>query len=295
MRATTFAIGSSLLCGAAVWSMVTGALEASYDPASSAELQAHLAVSKMQPTSGTSTVTPEGSCPSTITQSTSQEIVSGNSFVCNNGPFVTETHYYRAFDMGTFTGGQEYDVTSVSFGIELAQSAGMGQPITVNLYANHGVPFPGGDWFSNLIGSAGAVNVLDQSLTILSVPLAATVPAGTLELVMEVTNPDGTPAGNEFVMGSNPDAETGLSYLSAVFCSVILPTPTGDLGFPDMHIVFNVNGTCPAGTPTPTPTATPTPTTTATPTPSTTSTPRPHPTPRPRPQPPPRPAPAPRP
>ena len=60
-------------------------------------------------------------CPSTITQSTSQAIVDGNSVACNNGVGITENHYWRAFDMNTFTGGQEYDVTSVSFGIELAQ------------------------------------------------------------------------------------------------------------------------------------------------------------------------------
>ena len=58
---------------------------------------------------------------------------------------ASTTHYWRAFDMNTFTGGQEYDVTSVSFGIELAQSAtGTGQSVTVNLYTNSGSPFPNG-------------------------------------------------------------------------------------------------------------------------------------------------------
>ena len=58
--------------------------------------------------------------------------------------------------MGTFTGGQEYDVTSVSFGIEQAIcGTGTGQPVTVNLYANHGSPFPGGDWQTNLIATIG--------------------------------------------------------------------------------------------------------------------------------------------
>ena len=61
---------------------------------------------------------------------------------------------------------------------------------------------------------------------------------------MEVTTPDGTAVGNLFFVGSNPDPETGLSYLSAADCGVNDPTPTGDIGFPDMHIVFDVNGTC---------------------------------------------------
>lgn len=121
-------------------------------------------------------------CPATITESTSQAIVDGNSVSCNNGAETVENHYWRAFDMNIFTGGQEYDVTSVSFGIELAASgSGTGQPLTVNLYANHGAPFPGGDWQSNLIGTTGSINIPDQADTIFETNLSAVVPAGTLE------------------------------------------------------------------------------------------------------------------
>ena len=130
-----------------------------------------------------------------------------------------------------------------------------GQPLTVNLYVNSGAPFPNGT--RTKIATSGELNIPDQVDSIFTVPLIATVPAGTLELVMEVTTPDGTAVGNLFFIGSNPDPQTGLSYLSATDCGVPDPTPTGDLGFPDMHIVLNVNGSCPGGgSPTPTPTAT---------------------------------------
>ena len=254
----------------------------------------------------TVTPTPGGSCPPVITESTSQEIVSGNSVACNNGFGTTENHYWRAFNMQTFTGGAPYDISAVEFGIELAQSGnGTGQPLTVNLYANHGSPFPGGDWQSNLIGTSGELNIPDQSLTVFVQPLSATVAAGTLELVMEVMTPDGTGVGNLFFVGSNPDGQSADSYLSAADCGVNDPTPTQDIGFPNMMIVFNVDGSCP-GTPTPTPTpatptptptpVTPPPTPTVTPTPIITPTPtpsatRPPPTPRPRPTPFPRPTP----
>ena len=218
----------------------------------------------------------------------------GNSVACNNGVGTTENHYYRAFNMNTFTGGADYLVTSVSFGIELATSGtGTGQPLTVNLYANHGSAFPGGDWQSNLIATSGEINIPDQADTVFNVPLTVTAPGSALELVMEVTTPDGTAVGNLLFIGSNPDPETGLSYLEAADCGVNTPTPTGDIGFPDMHIVFDVNGSCGAtptptpGTPTPTPgTPTPTPgTPTPTPEPRGTPTPRPRPTPYPRPTP----------
>ena len=206
----------------------------------------------------TPTPTPGGSCPPTITESTSQDITSLNSVACNDNAtgFTVENHYWRAFDMSTFTGGLEYDITAVSFGIEQATSgSGTGQPLTVNLYTNSGAPFPGGTL--TLLATSGSINIPDQSLTIFDVPIAATVPAGTLELVMEVTNPDGVAAGNTFFVGSNASPETAPSYLSAADCGIPDPLTTAEIGFPDMHIVFNVDGTCPGGSPTPTPSVTP--------------------------------------
>src|SRR6201999_1126645 len=119
------------------------------------------------PTPGTPTTTPTVSCPPVITESTTQTIVDGNSEACNAGGLTAENHYWRAFNMSTFTGGQDYNVTSVEFGIEQAISGtGTGQPATVNFYANHGAPFPGGDWASNLIATTGQLNVPDQTNSI---------------------------------------------------------------------------------------------------------------------------------
>jgi hypothetical protein len=205
-------------------------------------------------------VRPSGTCPSTITQSTSQAIVTGAVACSDPGLGTLENHYWRAFNMDTFAGGQAYDVTSVEFGIEQAESLfGTDQPLTVNLYANHGSPFPDGDWQSNLLASSGEIRVPNQELTIFNLPLTTTVPAGTLELVMEVLSPDQTAEHNFFIIGSNPDLETGLSYLSAPDCGNPVPSPVECFLGP-MHYVFNVNGSCTGGgtpTPTPSPTATP--------------------------------------
>jgi hypothetical protein len=206
---------------------------------------------------------PSGTCPSTITQSTSQAIAAGNSAACSDpGVGTLESHYWRAFDMNTFTGGQAYNITSVEFGIEQALSLfGTDQPLTVNLYTNHGAPFPGGDWQSNLLATSGSINIPNQEGTIFNVPITATVPGGTLELVMEVMSPDQTAAHNFFIIGSNPDPETGTSYISAPDCGNPDPVGVACVGLYTMHYVFNVNGSCTGGgTPTPTPTATTSPT-----------------------------------
>jgi len=201
---------------------------------------------------------PSGICPPTITQSTNQTIVT-NSVACSDpGVGTLESHYWRAFNMATFVGGQAYDITSVEFGIEQALSLfGTDQPLTVNLYINHGSPFPEGDWQSNLLASSGKIRIPNQEDTLFNVPLTATVPAGTLELVMEVLSPDQTVEHNFFIIGSNPDPETGPSYLSAPDCGNPDPVAARCIGFPDMHYVFNVNGSCAGGGATPTPTPTP--------------------------------------
>ena len=186
-----------------------------------------------------------GTCPWTITQSSSQAITLGNSVSCYSGPpdyLHFDTSYWRAFNMASFTGSQQYNVTSVSFGIEVANDGdGTGQPVTVRLYANNGGAFPGG---SRTQIAATNLTVMDQTQTIFNVPLFASVPAGTFELVMEVFTPSGQDSGNSFFIGSNAASQTGPSFISAQVCGNPTPTDTADIGFPDMHIVFNVHGNC---------------------------------------------------
>jgi hypothetical protein len=214
------------------------------------------------PPTPTPTSTP--SCPPVITHSTSQ-IIDSSLFPCVHphppppgGNIHMDNSYWRAFNMGTFVGGAQYDVSSVSFGVSTANHT---QPVTVRLYTNAGGAFPGG---TRTQIAASTINVTNaQSGTVVTTPLAATVPAGTTELVMELFTPDGLSGLNSFMVGANSAPETGLSYWS---CFGFTPTPTG------AHLVFNVTGSCPAVTPSPTATATATPTATVIVTPMPTAT-----------------------
>ncbi|MGA9770891.1 MAG: HYR domain-containing protein [Blastocatellia bacterium] len=213
-----------------------------------------------------------GACtPETITQSSSQTIEPLNSVSCNNGVGHTDNSYFRAFTLTSFGITGAFEVQSIDIGIEDAISGGIantkastsiskskkangpgkgkgkvaapqggGQPITVNIYTSS-TAFPAGFPGSlTLIGTA-SVNVADQSGTILNVPITGTAAAGS-QLVVEVFTPDGEAAGNLFFIGSNSSAETGPSYLLAADCGITTPTTTSAIGFPDMHIVMNVNG-----------------------------------------------------
>lgn len=199
----------------------------------------------------TATPSPIPTCHPVITQSIGLGVTAGNSASCSNGPpgYVHfDTSYWRAFDMPIYTSGQQYDITSVSFAVDSARSgSGMGQPVTVRLYTNTGGAFPGG---TRTELAAATVTVPDTSLNAVEVPLAVSIPAGTSQLVMEIFSPSGQAAGNSFFIGSNAAAQTGPSFVSAVVCGNPTPTDTADIGFPDMHIMFFVRGSCRTGPPT---------------------------------------------
>jgi hypothetical protein len=173
----------------------------------------------------------------TITQSNSQEILSGNSISCNDGIAHTDNHYLRIFDLPTFGINSDFAITNVSFGIELSEPSGATQPLEVRLYTLNGA-----FQFANLtpIGSATAA-VTNQSLTILDVPVTGTAPVGS-KLVVDIFTPNGQTAGNLFFIGSNGLGETGPSYLAAADCGAPEPVTVASLGFPEMMIVMNVTG-----------------------------------------------------
>lgn len=175
-----------------------------------------------------------------LTQNPNTVPTAANSVSCNDGAAGgfdhTDNSYFRAFNLGSFPQG--FTSCAVEFGIEQADAGGVDQPVTVRLYSNTGGVFPAGTRVQ--VGTA-TVNVTDQNLTLFSVPLIATVPAGA-QLVAEIFTPDGQPASNTFFIGSNATAETAPSYLQAATCGITSPTTTTAIGFPNMHIILNVRG-----------------------------------------------------
>ncbi len=177
----------------------------------------------------------------TITHSATQNIVQFNSVSCNAGGLHTDNSYLREFDLDSFGLTNGLEVLEVEFGVEQAASGGgAGQPVSINLYTkiNPAAPLT----FGNLtpIGSADVI-VADQAFTVETVAVNGIAPAGSV-LVVEVFTPDGQTDGHSFFIGSNPDGQTAPSYLAAADCGLPEPAPTGDIGFPGMHIVMNVTG-----------------------------------------------------
>jgi uncharacterized repeat protein (TIGR01451 family) len=175
----------------------------------------------------------------TLTHSATQNIVQFNSVACNAGGLHTDNSYLRQFTLADFGIVDPFDVTEVSFGVEQAAGATGTQPVTVNLYTwDPGDPFTFANL--NLVGSS-SVDVPDQTLTVYTVPVTGTIPAGGT-LVVEVFTPEGQTDGNSFFIGSNPDGQTAPSFIAAAACGISEPTDLAAIGFGTMHLVMNVTG-----------------------------------------------------
>jgi subtilisin family serine protease len=176
----------------------------------------------------------------TITHSTSPDIVALNSVACSPdaGATTTENGYLRHFVLPDFEITSDFDVTSVSFGVETIN--GPPHPVTVNLFrmVNPAGTFTYGNF--ELIGTAQQ-DLSAQQMTIVEMPVAGTAPAGST-LVVEVETPDFSGIGSFFI-GSNPDGQTAPSYLRSASCGLTEPFDTATIGFPGMHIVMSVTGT----------------------------------------------------
>lgn len=168
-----------------------------------------------------------------------------NSVSCNSGGpdfFHADNHYYRTYPLAAVGITSDFEVSSVDIGIEEAASAGGTQPVQVSLHR-----LDGDFLLANLtLLASTSTAVSDQTNTILNVPIAATVPAGST-LVVEVFTPNGQPNSNRFFIGSNRGTEAFPSFIRAPGgnCALNEPAETGALGVPDlvMSIVLNVTGT----------------------------------------------------
>ena len=174
--------------------------------------------------------------PVVITHSVSQSIVPG-TVTCNAAGIPDENSFYRDFDLANDFGiSDDFNVSSVEFGVEEITGP---VSLTMNIYSTAG-PFPTGFPGSlTLQGTANFTVDVPNNLTIVSVPLNATIPAGAI-MVYEMKINLG--ALNVFFPGSNAAGQTGVSWIASAACGITSPTDFAAIGFPDVHMIMNVVG-----------------------------------------------------
>ena len=186
----------------------------------------------------------------TLTQTTSDTITIGNSFVCFSGAtgFTRQNSYYRVFAPGDHGVTTTLHVFQVVFGIELATAGSGGkQPAQVKL-GTYAVTPQGTTLDPTQVRPLSSVDiqVRDGTGTQMVVPITGDVPPNT-NLIVELMVPDGLADGNVFVIGSNALGERKPGYTSEPDCGLADPTTMQSVapGSPpgEVDIILTATGT----------------------------------------------------
>lgn len=181
----------------------------------------------------------------TIKQNSTDTITSGAGFSCNSGGEHTDNTYLRRFDLdGAHGVNQTFRVSSVSFGVELANAAlDPSQPASVRVYTIAASDATMTFAEMTLLADVPTTVLNSDAGTIKTVPVSATVAdPSTTDLVVALFTPNGQASDYQFFLGANADAESGPSYIAAATCGVAEPATVASLGFPNSHFVLFADG-----------------------------------------------------
>ncbi|MBZ0328147.1 MAG: T9SS type A sorting domain-containing protein [Altibacter sp.] len=176
-----------------------------------------------------------------ITHSNTQTINPGDEIACASPTSFRDNSIFRDFDLAVDFGiAGAFEVTSAEIAIGPVTSPA-GFPLTVNVYSMTD-PFPG-SWPGSAVleGTAGAIITNADAESLLSIPLAATIPAGS-RMIYEVMIVDDLTDTNFMRFGANLDGQTGPSWIMADACGAATPMDLAvAFGLPN-SFVMNIVG-----------------------------------------------------
>jgi len=183
----------------------------------------------------------------TISHSTSMTL-SNTNVACNGGTPSTssDNRYFRYFKLSDFSITADYTISSVQFGVQTLTIPTLpdGFPVTVKIYAttsnNFPVAYPAG--YTELAQVTTNFLLADVE-TLVSVPIAATIPAGSNVLVEVGYLAQTASSGNRIFLSANDLGESAPTYISSTACALVPPTPLASINFPNAHLVLSVTGT----------------------------------------------------
>lgn len=174
-----------------------------------------------------------------LTQSVDPVTVSVGGVACWNGGTgeYSENSFFRVYDLADFGVSGSFEISEVQYG---QGSADEGKLIILNIYTASSTDLTSATL--TFVGGTDHVSSSADDLSLVSVPLNVTIPAGSI-VVFEVNAPSsGTNIGETYFPGFNAAGENDDSYLQAVDCGLVTPNTTTSIGVPDNQYVMNVVG-----------------------------------------------------
>lgn len=204
----------------------------------------------------------------TLTQLVNNTVITNGMVTCNTGATAPQYHVqnsfwraYRPSDSGVL---QPITVTCITFGVEYALAGAaanppLTQPLEIRLRVAANTA-PG--TFPAAIPAITHTELFNQP----NVPAGGTGPHIFTRginavtpivlnpndlLVVELYLPDGVAGQNVLFPGKNALGETAPGYISAPGCGMAAPTPFAGIGFPNVHLLLDVNYNFVGATPPP--------------------------------------------
>jgi len=180
--------------------------------------------------------------PVVITHSNTQTIEAGAEIACasSSGTSFRDNSVFRDFDLATDFGiAGDFEVTNAEIAIGAGVSTPAGFPMTVNIWSSTGAAFPNGTL--TLLASEEVTITAADSETLISVPIAATVPAGEV-MVLEAKLVDDLTDTNFMRFGANLAGQTGVSWILADACGATVISDMAVAFGLDNSFVMNVVG-----------------------------------------------------
>lgn len=173
-----------------------------------------------------------------LTQSGDPVNVTDSGVACwdNVGGTYSENSFLRAYNLADFDVTGSFEITEVQYGQGAADD---GKVVFLNVYTASEIDLNSAEL--TLIGGTSHTSSAVDDLTLITVPLELTIPAGSI-VVFEVNAGDSNGnAGETYFPGLNAAGESDFSYLMSEDCGITDPTPVGDVADTEFY-VMNILG-----------------------------------------------------
>jgi len=182
-----------------------------------------------------------------ISHSTSMTL-SNTNVACNGGTPSTSrgNRYFRFFNLSTFSITSDYTISSVEYGVQsiATPTLPLGLPVTIKIYTTTATNFPTGYPAGYTQVATVTTNIVPADATTLkSIPISATIPAGSNVLIEVGYDAQTANSGNLIFLSANDLGESAPTYISSTTCSITAPTTMAAINFPNAHLVLSVTGT----------------------------------------------------
>ena len=176
----------------------------------------------------------------TLTQSVDDGLVEAGGVACWASALgeYRDNSFFRAYDLSDFGITDDFGITSVEYG---QGSADDNKEIVCNIYTSTSTNLTTATL--TLVETAMHVSAAADDLTMISVPLTATIPAGSIIVFEVFAAGAGTTLNSTFFPGINGAGENDTSWIQAPDCGITSPSTLASIGQTDeyvMNVVGNV-------------------------------------------------------